>query len=110
MRTIYIDKNFKCHLDNDGTMIAVETDFFDGKCKAFIEGYRFIPKDMTWTREDGEIFYGEMITPWRDQIVLQIIQSLFEETKKNETQAQADMDALIIDHEYRLTMLELGLI
>ena len=39
MRTIYIDENFKCHLDNDGTMITVETDFFDGKCKAFIEGY-----------------------------------------------------------------------
>lgn len=39
MRTIYIDSKFKCHTANDGSMTAVETDFFDGKCDAFIEGY-----------------------------------------------------------------------
>lgn len=39
MKTIYIDFEFKCHVANDGTMTAVETDFFDGKCDAFIEGY-----------------------------------------------------------------------
>lgn len=39
MRTIYIDSDYKCHITNDGTMTAVETDFFDGKCDAFIEGY-----------------------------------------------------------------------
>ena len=30
MKTIYIDSDFKCHLVDDGTMTAVETDFFDG--------------------------------------------------------------------------------
>lgn len=39
MRMIYIDSEFKCHVSNDGTMTAVETEFFDGKCDAFIEGY-----------------------------------------------------------------------
>ena len=39
MRTIYIDSEFKCHVADDGTMTAVETDFFDGKCDAFVEGY-----------------------------------------------------------------------
>lgn len=39
MRTIYVDSDFKCHIANDGTMIAVETAFFDGKCDAFVEGY-----------------------------------------------------------------------
>lgn len=39
MRTIYIDSESKCHVTDDGTMTAVETDFFDGKCDAFIEGY-----------------------------------------------------------------------
>lgn len=39
MRTIYIDSEHKCHLSNDGTMIAVETDFFDGMSDAFVEGY-----------------------------------------------------------------------
>ena len=27
---IYIDADFKCHVSDDGTMTAVETDFFDG--------------------------------------------------------------------------------
>lgn len=39
MRTIYIDSNYRCHPVNDGTMNAVETDFFDGKCDTFVEGY-----------------------------------------------------------------------
>lgn len=39
MRTIYIDFDYRCHVTNDGTMTAVETDFFDGKCDTFVEGY-----------------------------------------------------------------------
>ena len=39
MRTIYIDSEFKCHTVNDGTMTEIQTDFFDGKCGFFIEGY-----------------------------------------------------------------------
>lgn len=39
MRTIYIDSDYRCHSVNDGTMTAVETDFFDGKCDTFVEGY-----------------------------------------------------------------------
>ena len=41
MRTIYIDSDFKCHVTNADNMTAVETDFFDGKCDAYIEGYRY---------------------------------------------------------------------
>lgn len=63
---IFIDKDFKCHISDDGTMTAVETDFFDGKCAEFIEGYRFVPSGESWAREDGEIFAGEMIAPWQD--------------------------------------------
>lgn len=39
MRTIYVDSDFKCHVTDDGTMTAVETVFFDGKCDIFVEGY-----------------------------------------------------------------------
>lgn len=39
MRTIYIDSDYRCHPVNDGTMTAVETDFFDGKCDTFVEGH-----------------------------------------------------------------------
>lgn len=66
MRTVYYDSDFKCHVSNDGTMTAFETDFFDGKCDFFIEGYRYVPKGESWTRSDGEVFHGEMISPWKD--------------------------------------------
>lgn len=39
MRTIYIDSDYKCHVTDDGTMRAVEDDFFDGKCGIVVEGY-----------------------------------------------------------------------
>lgn len=83
MRTIYIDSDFKCHVVNDGTMTSVETDFFDGKCNSFIEGYRLVPNGKTWTRDDGEIFDGEMICPFNDYSELEEAQKLYEEQQKN---------------------------
>lgn len=62
---IYIDSDFKCHITDDGNMTAVETDFFDGKCTDFVEGYRFIPSGESWTRSDGVVFTGEMVAPWK---------------------------------------------
>lgn len=76
---IYLDNDFKCHLENDGTMRAVETDFFDGKCRQYIEGYRFVPADETWTREDGIVFVGIAVNPWRDYNILKEFQSQYEE-------------------------------
>lgn len=80
MRIIYIDSDFKCHTVNDGTMTAVETDFFDGKCDAFIAGYRFVPAGETWTRSDGEVFTGEMVSPWKDYDILAAYQEQYETT------------------------------
>lgn len=65
MNTIYLDSDFKCHAADDGTMKAVETDYFDGKCPEYIEGYRFVPAGQSWTREDGTVFCGEMAAPWK---------------------------------------------
>lgn len=78
MRTIYIDADFKCHTSNDGTMRAVETSFFDGKCDAVIEGYRFVPSGESWTRSDGVVFRGEMITLWKDYNELDKAQRAYE--------------------------------
>lgn len=75
---IYIDSNCKCHVADDGTMTAVETDAFNGKCTEFIEGYRFVPAGQTWTREDGVKFAGEMIAPWRDWAELDDAQREYE--------------------------------
>ena len=41
METIYIDAEYHCHRTNDGTMTAVETDFFKGMCDAYVEGYAY---------------------------------------------------------------------
>lgn len=65
MKKIYIDSDFKCHVTNADNLTAVETDAFDGKCDAYIEGYRFVPAGETWVREDGVEFSGEMISPWK---------------------------------------------
>ena len=75
---VYVDNEFKCHTANDGTMTAVDTEFFNGKCSAFIEGYRFVPEGMNWTRSDGKVFKGEMITPWKPYSILLAYQTQYE--------------------------------
>ena len=74
MKTIYIDSDFKCHSFNDGTMVEIQTEFFDGKCNDFVEGYRFVPVGEIWTRYDGVVFHGEMIAPWKDYAELDAAQ------------------------------------
>lgn len=64
-------------MDN-GTMREVETDFFDGKCAAYIEGYRYVPAGETWTRPDGAVFHGEMIAPAEDYGALEKTQAQYE--------------------------------
>lgn len=76
--TIYIDFDFKCHTENDGTMQQIETAFFDGKCDAFIQGYRFVPSGEVWVREDGAVFPGKMIAPWKPYDELEKAQAQWE--------------------------------
>lgn len=78
MKTIYLDSDFKCHISGDDTMTAVETAAFDGKCDAYIEGYRFVPGGKTWVREDGVEFSGEMVAPWKPWQVLEEAQREYE--------------------------------
>ena len=79
MKTIYIDSDYCCHVSNeDDMMTAIETDFFDGKCDAFIEGYRFVPAGESWTREDGVVFTGEMIAPWKPERELSVAHRAYE--------------------------------
>lgn len=76
---IYIDNDYKCHLENDGTMTEIETSFFNEKCDAFVEGYRYVPAGETWVREDGVPFTGEMIAPWRNYDILAELQGQYDE-------------------------------
>lgn len=92
---IYIDQYFKCHINNDGTMTPVNTDFFDGKCDSYIEGYRFVPSGCTWTRSDGEVFHGEMIAPWKDWHELDDAQRQYE--REQLEAVMLENDALLSD-------------
>lgn len=85
---IYIDSDYKCHISDDGTMTAVDTDFFYGKCPAYIEGYRFVPAGETWVRADGTAFPGEMITPWKPWEELDADQRAYERQQLEEANAQ----------------------
>jgi hypothetical protein len=80
--TIYIDEDYKCHTAPGDGLTAVETDVFDGKCKQFIEGYRFVPVGQSWTRDDGQVFEGEMVSPWRDYSILEEFQSVYNEQQQ----------------------------
>ena len=75
---IYICSEYKCYTTEAEGRRAFEVPFFDGKCAAFIEGYRFIPEGETWTRVDGVEFSGEMIRPWKDVDVLAAYQEQYE--------------------------------
>ena len=86
---IYIDSDFKCHISNDGTMNECETDFFDGKCAEYIEGYRHIPSGAVWVRSDGVSFHGEVTFPWKP------IEELEGAQRAYERQLLAEYEALI---------------
>lgn len=89
--TIYIDSDCKCHTSPGDGLTAVETDAFEGKCSRYIEGYRFVPAGESWTREDGQVFTGEMVAPWRDSTILEEFQAIYDA----ELAKQADMAAAL---------------
>lgn len=100
---IYIDSDFKCHIADDGTMTAVETAAFDGKCNTYIEGYRFVPSGKTWVREDGVEFSGEMIAPWKPWDELDKAQREYEREQYAAVTAQnAEYEAALSEIETAL--------
>lgn len=84
--TVYIDSDFHCHTSPADGLTAVETDAFNGKCRQYIEGYRFVPTGQVWTREDGQVFEGEMVAPWRDYELLAEFQAIYEEEQTKATE------------------------
>lgn len=95
---VYVDKNYKCFTESAEGRTAVESDFFDGKCAAFIEGYRYIPAGESWTNENGVTFLGEMVAPWKPYAELKTVQTAYEEaltaTANTEDMAAAIMEGV----------------
>lgn len=90
MRTIYIDSNYRCHPVNDGTMTAVETDFFDGKCDTFVEGH-------CYDTRNGCV----QIYPWKPYNELEAAQRDYERQLLEEYKSIiAEQDLTILDLQY----------
>lgn len=93
--TVYIDAEYRCHTTNpDGLYRQFEVSGFDGKCTAFIEGHRFVPRGESWTREDGETFRGEMMSPWRPHAELVAAQTQYELDQEEAADMQAALEIL----------------
>lgn len=89
MKTIFLNRDYECSLvEKNDTVQSIETNIFDGKCNAYIEGFRFIPAGQTWTRKDGVTFTGEMIAPFKDYAALEMAQAVFEELTGQITDTQ----------------------
>lgn len=100
---IYIDTDYKCHTTPGTGLTAVETTVFDGKCTAYIEGYRFVPDGSTWVRSDGVIFRGEMMAPWKPWEELDAAQRMYER------ELYATMAAQNAEYEAALSEIETAL-
>lgn len=76
---IYIDSDYKCHsADPDGIYRIFDVPFFNLKCPEFIEGYRYIPTNETWTDQNGASHTGEIIIPWKSWLELDEAQFAYE--------------------------------
>ena len=88
---IYIDSDYKCFTIPAEGRREFDVQFFDGKSSAFIEGYRYVPPGETWTRADGAVFVGEMLSPWRDYNILEAAQIAYEQRDAEAIQEIADL-------------------
>lgn len=58
MRTIYIDDDYMCHLEDAQGRTEIQTDVFDGTVDEAIQFYRYIPQGKEWADSKGRILHG----------------------------------------------------
>ena len=92
---IYIDSDYKCYTTSADGRREFDAEFFDGKCSAFVEGYRYVPAGETWTHADGAVFVGEMISPWKDYNILAAAQAAYEQAQAESAAEIADMQSAL---------------
>lgn len=94
---IYIDADCLCHASLAEGLREFEVPFFEGKCPAFIDGYRYVPQGETWTRSDGVEFAGEMIAPRVDSRILEAYQKQYETGAAEREDMQAALALLGVE-------------
>lgn len=80
---VYIDSENKCHAVNAPGLTEVETEFFDVKCKTFIEGYKLVPQEA-----------GEYVFPFKSFEVLEAAQKEYEQLQSEIEDMQAALELL----------------
>ncbi len=62
MKTIYLDENYICHINNQSNYKIITTDKLDIYSNIAIEYIRYIPEGEEWmNKTTGRIFYGPFI-------------------------------------------------
>lgn len=87
---VYIDNNYNCYASNDGTRREFETTFLEGKCPAYIEGFKYVPKGETYIDEGGRAYHGEMCIINADHNKLEKAQFEYELAQVKAELADAD--------------------
>lgn len=77
MKTIYIDSDFMCHLENAEGRTEVGTDVFDGIVDAAIFYYRYIPQGEEWTDSKGRVLHGLFIQATDSNAIDRIVQAAY---------------------------------
>ena len=77
MKTIYIDSNFMCHLENAQGRTPIETDVFDGTVDGAIPYYRYIPQGEEWTDSKGRVLHGLFIQATDSNAIDRITQAAY---------------------------------
>ena len=75
MKTIYIDADYMCLLENAQGRTAVETNVFDGVVNDAIPYYRYIPQEQTYTDKRGRTLHGLFIQATDSAMIDRITQS-----------------------------------
>lgn len=99
MAKYYLDSDFRAHVDQDGTRRewADTCGFFDGKCAAYVEGFRVVPEGETWVREDGTEFVGLMISAAVPFSELDDAQREYERAELADMQAALELLGVSVD-------------
>lgn len=92
---IYVDINndFKCYTSSAGAMREIDLEFFDGKCKAFIEGFRCIPSTDAAGNEICTVF------AWKEYALLEEFQRQYEELIAQQEDMKAALELLGVTNE-----------
>ena len=83
---IYVDSERHCRTTNkDGTFREVETDFFDGRCNTFIEGYCY---------DDSKEYVA--IYPWKPYSELDAAQREYEKQLLADYKAACERMGIVV--------------